>query len=158
MKSAIFNSSLASALALVLVVGVGASVAVAVQPEGAGKPPVSEQSGKITFNPQTGEVGADPERYVVPYGHKLELTLDLEIEGSGDAEFAKPPVRFPQGEPPELHLQGIDKTQVMLSEVNRNEEPGTTKEYFFKARVESGGEVYESPDPTIGNDGPPDDG
>ncbi len=158
MKSAIFNISLPSTLALALVVAVGASIAVAQKPAETGKPPVSEQSGKITFNTQTGAVGAEPERYDVPYGHKLELTLDLEITGSGDAEFAKPPVRFPHGEPPELHLRGVGKTRIMLSEVNRNEEPGTTKEYFFKARVESGGEVYESPDPTIGNDGPPGDG
>lgn len=158
MKSAIFNISLVSALALILVVVVGVSIAVAEKPADAGKPPVSEQSGKITFNTQTKEVGAKPERYDVPYGHKLELTLDLEIIGSGEAEFAKRPVEFPHGEPPEFMARRETPTRIVLTELNDNKKAGTKEEYFFKARVVYDGETYKSPDPTLVNEGPPGDG
>lgn len=142
-----------SALVLVLV-GV-ASVAVAVQEEGQGTTPVSEQSGKITFNTETHAVGAKPESYTVPYEHQLELTLDLEVNGSGEAEFATPPVRFPHGDPPQFRWRKVSPTQVVLTELNNNQKRGENDEYYFKARIASGGEVYESPDPTLINIGPP---
>ncbi len=145
-----------SALALAIVGA--ASVAVAVQGGDKETAPVSEQSGKITFNTQTGAVGANPDRYKVPNGSELELTLDLDVKGAGEAEFASPPVRFPHGDPPSFHWRKVSATQVVLTELNNNGKPGEDDEYFFKARVSSGGEVHESPDPTIVNVGPPSGG
>ena len=117
------------------VVGV-ASVAVALQGESAKEEtPVSEQSGKITFNTESHAVGAKPKRYEVPYAHQLELTLDLEVNGSGEAEFATPPVRFPHGDPPQLRWRKVSPTQVVLIELNDNNRPGESDEYYFKARI-----------------------
>jgi hypothetical protein len=150
-KSAIFNIS----LAVILVVGVGVTIAAAVDAEGANDTPISEQSGEITFNTQTKEVGAHPETYRVPYGHELKLTLDLKVNGPGDAEFANPPVEFPHGNPPDFRVRRVSPTQVVLTELNDNQKPGEDDEYFFKARVSFDGETYKSPDPTIVNNGPP---
>ena len=121
-------------------------------------PPVSQQQGAITFNTQTGEVGAKPDSYDVPADHQLELTLTLDVKGQGEAEFANPPVRFPHGDPPEFHWTRTSATEIVLTELNDNHKPGAKDEYYFKARVRSGGEVHESPDPTIINIGPPADG
>jgi len=132
-----------------------ASVAVALQEGGGKSTPVSEQSGTITFNTQTHAVGANPHSYEVPYEHQLELTLDLTVNGSGEAEFASPPVRFPHGDPPSFRWRKVSATQVVLTELNNNQKPGESEEFFFKARISFGGEVYESPDPTLINVGPP---
>lgn len=141
--------------ALVLVV-VGAALApVSAQGEGGNATKVSEQSGKITFNTETHAVGASPKSYDVPYEHQLELTLDLDVNGSGEAEFATPPVRFPHGDPPSFRWRKVSATQIVLTELNNNKKPGQNDEYFFKARISFGGETYESPDPTIINIGPP---
>ncbi|MGD2115197.1 MAG: hypothetical protein PVG07_09095 [Acidobacteriota bacterium] len=150
-KSAIFNIS----LAVILVAGVGASIVATVRADDAGETPVSEQSGEITFNTQTKVVGAQPEKYRVPYGSELELTLDLKVTGSGEAELANPPVEFPHGGPPDFRVRRVSPTRVVLTEKNDNQKPGEDDEYYFKARVSYDGEVYKSPDPTIINEGPP---
>jgi len=49
----------------------------------------------------------------------------------------------------------VSATQVVLTELNNNQKPGESEEFFFKARISFGGEVYESPDPTLINVGPP---
>lgn len=122
------------------------------------KPPVSQQQGQITFNTKTGDVGAKPDSYEVPVDHQLELTLTLDVQGPGEAELANPPVRFPHGDPPDFHWRRVSATEIVLTELNDNKKPGKTDTYYFKARVKSGGEVHESPDPTIINIGPPSGG
>lgn len=135
---------------------VGGAVAVALQGNSeTKKPPVSAQSGKIMFNTQSHVFGADPESYEVPVGHQLELTLTLQVQGPGAATFATPPVAFPKGDPPDFHWHKVSDTEIVLTELNNNSTPGKNDEYCFKARVTSGGETYESPDPTIVNLGPP---
>ena len=137
--------------AVVLVCGVAVVFA-----QGASKkPPVSHQEGKITFNTQTHAVGAQPDTYKVPNGEQLELTLTLDVKGPGEAEFANPPVVFPHGDPPDFHWTRKSATEIVLTELNDNQKPGENDTYYFKARVKSGGEVYQSPDPTIINVGPP---
>jgi len=137
--------------AVVLICGVAVVFA-----QGASKaPPVSEQEGNITFNTQTHEVGAQPDEYTVPFEHQLELTLTLQVMGSGQAEFATPPVAFPHGTPPDFRWTRKSATEIVLTELNDNQKPGDDDTYYFKARVKSGGEVYQSPDPTLINEGPP---
>lgn len=135
---------------------VGGTVAVALQGNSeAKKPPVSPQTGEITFNTQSHVFGTDKESYEVPAGHQLVLTLTLDVQGPGAAAFATPPVTFPHGDPPDFHWRKVSDTEIVLTELNNNSTPGKNEEYCFKARVTSGGDTYESPDPTIVNLGPP---
>ncbi len=140
---------------VVLAVMVAGGMALLAAQGAAAKPPVSKQTGTITFNPKTGEVGAKPDSYEVPVGHQLELTLTLEVQGKGEATFANPPVTFPHGEPPAFHAKDKSPTEIVLTEINDNQKPGEDDTYYFKARVGSGGKIYQSPDPTIVNVGPP---
>lgn len=149
------NLAIVCAVSVALLAGGAALVALQGGPD---KPPVSEQQGKITFNTQTHVVGAKPDSYEVPNGSQLELTLTLEVNGSGDAEFANPPVTFPHGNPPDFRWTRNSPTEIVLTELNDNNKPGENDTYYFKARVKFGGEVYQSPDPTIVNLGPPSGG
>lgn len=143
-------SAVFAALALL-----GWGLGVAAQEGGPNAPPVAEMSGIITIDTETGAVGAMPETYWVPNGYQAELTLNLVVNGTGTAAFATPPVEFPKGEPPQFRWRKVNDTQIVLHELNDNDQPGTEERYYFKARVESGGEVHKSPDPTLINPGPP---
>ena len=111
------------------------------------------ENATVTFNCQTHNVSVDKSRFVVANGNKLILTMNLTtIGGSCDAAF--PPGNgafdFPHGGPPGFTVKRNSDTQVVLTETNNDQQD---EEYCFKAVVDSGGQEFKSPDPTILNQG-----
>lgn len=112
-----------------------------------------KESATVTFNCQQKDVTVSKDKFTVQHGNTLILTLDLEtIGGSCSAKF--PPGNgafdFPHGGPPGFTVKRNSDTEVVLTETNNNKK---TTEYCFKAVVDSGGDEFKSPDPTILNQG-----
>jgi len=113
------------------------------------------ESAVVTFNCQTNKVSVNKDKFTVQQGNTLILTMTLQTNG-GSCTAAFPPggqaFDFPAGGPPGFHVSRNSDTEVVLTETNSNSSH-QGEEYCFKAVVSSSGTKFQSPDPTILNQG-----